>query len=61
MDKTNLTLALCQYQKGKITLGKAAELAGYPLRVMIKLAATKKILFQYSLENLKQDFKAAQR
>ncbi len=52
--------ALEQYKDGKITIGRAARIAGMPLREMIAIAAKKGIPFQYSLSDLKEDFQAAE-
>ncbi len=52
--------ALEQYKDGKITIGRAAQMAGVPLREMIAIAAKKGIPFQYNLDDLKEDFQAAE-
>lgn len=52
--------ALAQYREGKITIGRAAKIAGIPLREMIAIAAEKGIPFQYSLDDLREDVKAAE-
>lgn len=52
--------ALEQYKDGKITIGRAAQMAGVPLREMMAIAARKGIPFQYSLDDLKEDFQAAE-
>ncbi len=52
--------ALDQYRGGKITLGRAAKMAGLPLREMIAIAARKNIPFQYNLDDLRDDFRAAE-
>ncbi|MBU4220366.1 MAG: UPF0175 family protein [Euryarchaeota archaeon] len=52
--------ALEQYKDGKITIGRAAQMAGVPLREMIAIAAKKGIPFQYNLDDLKEDFRAAE-
>ena len=51
--------ALSQYRDGKITLGRAATDVGLPLREMITIAAKKGIPFQYGLDDLMEDFQAA--
>ncbi len=48
--------ALGQYKDGKITIGRAARIAGVPLREMIATAAKKGIPFQHSLDDLREDF-----
>ncbi len=50
---------LTQYRNGNITIGCAARIAGTPLRKMIAIAAGKGILFQYDLDDLKEDMLAA--
>ena len=60
LEKRKIEFVLQKYQEGEITLGKAAELAGIPLRKMLRIAVEKKIPFQYSLGDLEKDFKAAQ-
>ncbi len=52
--------ALAQYRDGKITIGRAAQIVGIPLREMIAIAASKGIPFQYSLDDLIEDFQAAE-
>jgi predicted HTH domain antitoxin len=51
---------LMQYQQGKITIGRAARMVGVPLREMIAMASRKGIPFQYSLDDLREDFQAAE-
>jgi len=51
--------ALEQYRDGKITIGKAANMVGIPIREMIAIAANKGISFQYSLNDLEEDFRSA--
>jgi len=53
--------ALAQYRDGKITIGKAADMVGIPLREMMAIAAKKGIPFQYSLDDLEEDFRAAEK
>lgn len=59
-SKEDVDPALKQYREGKITIGRAAEMAGVSLREMIAIAAKKGIPFQYSLDDLKEDFQAAE-
>jgi len=47
--------ALRAYQEGKVTLWRAAEMAGISLREMMELARMKKIPISYTLEDLKRD------
>lgn len=53
--------ALAQYKDGKITIGRAANIAGIPLREMIAIASKKGIPFQYGLDDLEEDFRAAEK
>lgn len=53
--------ALEQYRDGKITIGKAANMVGIPIREMIAIATKKGIPFQYSLDDLEEDFRAAEK
>ena len=48
--------ALEQYSEGKITIWKAARMADVSLRQMLDIAAKKGIPFQYTLEDLREDF-----
>lgn len=52
---------LMQYKQGKITIGRAARIVGIPLREMIAISSRKGIPFQYSLDDLKEDFQAAEK
>jgi len=49
--------ALEQYSEGKITIWKAARMADVSLRQMLDIAAKKGIPFQYTLEDLREDFR----
>jgi predicted HTH domain antitoxin len=51
--------ALKEYREGKITLARAARMADVSLRKMMQLAAEAGVPFQYSIEDLRKDFKAA--
>lgn len=61
MEETRLEYALEKYRKGEITIGRAAEIAKIDLREMIVIAAKKGIHFQYSKEDLIEDFRAAKK
>lgn len=50
--------ALEQYQRGRITIWKAARICDLSLREMLDLAAERGIPFQYTLEDLREDYKA---
>ena len=47
------------YQEGKVTLWRAARLAGVTLREMMEQAAEKEIQFKYTAKDLEEDIKAA--
>jgi len=51
--------ALRLYQEGKVTLWRAARLAGITLREMMELAAKQGIQFKYTPKDLEEDIKAA--
>ncbi len=59
MNDKVVELALKKYSKQLVSIGKAAELARVPLTDFIKVAAERKILLNYSVNSLKEDFKAA--
>lgn len=50
--------ALKQYKEGKITIWKAARMCNLTLREMLNLASEKGIPFQYTLEDLRDDYNA---
>ena len=52
--------ALVLYRKGKLSLGKAAELAGYDkLNFIIKLQEEKEYIFDYTKDELKEMMQGA--
>jgi len=53
-----MTLALEKYAQKKISLGRAAELSKMPLVDFMKIASEKKIPVNYSIESLREDFRA---
>lgn len=57
--KRQIERALDEYREGRITLARAARMAGVSLRKMMHLAAEAGVPFQYSLEDLRKDFEAA--
>lgn len=59
-DERLIDHALKQYRNGNITLGRAAEIAGIPLREMMTIATKRGIPFQYSLDDLNEDIPAAE-
>lgn len=60
LTERKITYALKKYQEKEVTIGKAAELAGVPLRRMLQIAADRGIPFQYTTDDLLKDFQAAQ-
>ena len=54
-----LERALKLYCNGKITLWKAAKLAGVSLWEMMEIIKERKIPIQYDSENFREDFEAA--
>ena len=54
-------IALAQYQKQKITLWRAAEIAKTSLSAMIDEARRRRILHQYSIEDFKKDLQTLER
>jgi len=59
IKEKRIDYALEKYKQGRITIGKAAEIAEMHLREMMALAASKGIDFQYSLKDLEEDIQAA--
>ncbi len=53
-----LLVALELYREGRVSLGKAAELAGLGLREFLYELRTRSIPLNYDLEELKGDLKA---
>ncbi len=56
-DEVGLLVALELYREGKISLGKAAELAGLSLRELLYELRSRGIPLNYDLEELEQDLK----
>ncbi len=61
IDQEKIDYALELYQKGEITIGKAAEFTGKSLREMLLIVSKRGIPFQYSLQDLYDDSRAAAR
>lgn len=61
LEQEKLDYVLDRYKKGEITIGKAAELLKKDIREMMMIAARKNIPFQYSLKELRKDFKAVKK
>ena len=59
--ETQTLLAAKLYEKGTLSLGQAAELAGYSKRTFMELLANYEVsVFNYSATELKQDILHAQ-
>ena|SRR3989344_2351237 len=54
-----LDLALDKYSKREVSLGRAAELAKLSLTDFMKVASERRIFVNYSIDMLKEDFRAA--
>lgn len=61
IEQWKIERALRLYQEGRVTLWRAARLAGVTLREMMELAAGKGIQFRYYERDLEEDIKAALR
>ena len=59
-EELTLEIALLLYQKGKISLGKAAQLAGLTRFAFQKEMASRKIPINFSLQDLEADLKNLQ-
>ncbi len=51
--------ALTLYSGGKVTLWKASKIAGLSLWEMMEIVRQRKISFQYSYEDFREDFEKA--
>tara|TARA_B100000315_G_C14434637_1_gene521803 strand:+ start:271 stop:483 length:213 start_codon:yes stop_codon:yes gene_type:complete len=58
INQEKLELALDKYRKREVSLGKAADIAGVPIVLMMEIAAENKIPINYTKEDLLRDFKA---
>ncbi len=56
-DELRLLVALELYREGRISLGKAAEIAGLSLREFLYELRSRNIPLNYDLEELEQDLK----
>ena len=52
-----LCLAIELYREGKVSLGKAAEIAGVSKWEMIEILASKNVPIQYDIKDLEKDIK----
>jgi len=55
LQQRRIDNALRAYQDGKVTLWRAAEMAGLSLRQMMELVKEKKVAIPYTLDDLKRD------
>lgn len=53
--------AVRAYQEGKVTLWKAAEIAGLSLREMMELARARKLVVSYTIDDLRRDIEYVRR
>lgn len=61
LQERRIEEALKAYQDRKVTLWKAAEMAGLSLRAMMELTKEKKIPIPYTLEDLERDLEYVKR
>lgn len=54
-----LERALMLYSSGKVTLWKASKLAGLSLWEMTEIVSKRKVSFQYTFEDFREDFEIA--
>jgi len=59
IEQWKVERALRLYREGKVTLWRAARLAGVTLREMMELAAREGVEFRYSERDLGEDIEAA--
>lgn len=60
-NEVRMSLASKLYERGKLTLGQAAELAGYSKETFMELLAEYNVaLINYPAEDLEQDIENAQ-
>mgnify|MGYP001132242147 CR=1 FL=1 len=55
LQQKRIEEAIQAYREGRVTLWKAAEMAGLSLRGMMEIAREKKIPVSYTLDDLKRD------
>jgi len=61
LQQKRIEEAVRAYQEGKVTLWKAAEMAGLSLREMMELARVKKIAVSYTIDDLRRDVEYVRR
>jgi len=59
IEQWKIERALRLYREGKVTLWRAARLAGITLREMMELTAKEGIQFKYTAKDLEEDIRAA--
>ncbi|MGQ9507692.1 MAG: UPF0175 family protein [Candidatus Bathycorpusculaceae bacterium] len=59
MAEWKLEKALKLFRDGKVSLWKAAEIAGLSLWEIIEIIGERKISFSYTYEDFREDFEAA--
>jgi len=59
IEQWKMERSLRLYREGRVTLWRAARLAGITLREMMELAAREGIQFKYTAKDLEEDIKAA--
>jgi predicted HTH domain antitoxin len=61
LQQKRIEEAVRAYQEGKVTLWKAAEMAGLSLREMMELARARKIAVSYTIDDLRRDIEYVRR
>ena len=61
LQQKRIEEAVRAYQEGKVTLWKAAEMAGLSLREMMELARVRKIAVSYTIDDLRRDIEYVRR
>jgi len=61
LQQERIEEAVRAYQEGKVTLWKAAEMAGLSLREMMELARVRKIAVSYTIDDLRRDIEYVRR
>ena len=59
LKEIKIEYALYLYQKGKITLMKASEIAAIPLWEIFDIIREKKVPMHYTIEDVEKDIKSA--
>jgi len=61
LQQKRIEEAVRAYQENKVTLWKAAEMAGLSLREMMELARVRKIAVSYTIDDLRRDIEYVRR